>query len=189
LAQGATTLEKNGAAPAVRSPCTAAATGVEGLTVHFFSEGPRRPRPFQERPFLRYLLAAFCATTAYASTLPWTRVKFAHLHGVSGNDGAGPAGWHTCAGFTCLMTALLNCVLLAVETPSAAARAATRPAAFLLLLVASIVLLFQLGREVPRVLGVTGEYTAWHAVAVTGTFAATLGAALRLLPTRSDLRA
>jgi hypothetical protein len=156
--------------------------------VRFLGDGGR-PGSVRENPFLRYLLAALCAAAAFACTMPWTRVKFERLHGVAGSDGAGPAGWRTDAGFTCLMTTLLTCVLLAIETPSPAGRTATRQSVFLLLLVASSVLLVQSGRDAPDVLGVTGEFTPWRVLALTSTFAAAIGAALRLLELRGARQA
>ncbi len=87
----------------------------------------------------RTLLFVAAAVSIAATMLPWVRVQFEGLFGRH----AGPPGWQSSAGFTCLCTCLLVAMLAMSETNAKATQQAARPGSLLLVLLATLALAFE----------------------------------------------
>lgn len=84
----------------------------------------------------RSMLLGAAAVTIAASMLPWVRVQFEGLFGRH----AGPPGWQSSAGFTCLCTCLLVAMLAMAETKAKVTQQAARPGSLLLVVLATLTL-------------------------------------------------
>jgi len=124
------------------------------------------------------------AIAALATTQPWVRVQFERLFGAH----AGPPGWQSPAGFTCLCSCLLVAILALVETPAAVTRNATRPASALLVALSTLAVLLHSWDGPGLLQGVTARWTAafWLLAASLLVLLATCSARCGLLPARSQ---
>ena len=86
------------------------------------------PPPQRRQLSWKALLLVSAAAAAVATAQPWVQVGFVRLFGSL----AGPPGWQSSAGFTCLCTAALVALMALAETPAAATQHAVRPASALL---------------------------------------------------------
>jgi hypothetical protein len=121
-----------------------------------FQPAPEPTPPRGEPQPWRGALFASAVVIAVATTLPWVEVAFERLFGAL----AGPPGWRSPAGFTCLCTCLLVAIMALAETGARATHTAARPASLMLVAVAAAALGFE-GLDGPGTLGgLTAKWTA-----------------------------
>jgi hypothetical protein len=96
-----------------------------------FLPAPEPTPPRGEPQPWRGFLFASAAVAALATAWPWVRVEFERLFGAF----AGPPGWRSSAGFTCLCTCALVALMAIAETQARSTHHAARPASLLLVAV------------------------------------------------------
>jgi hypothetical protein len=120
-----------------------------------FAPDPDPPPPRDGARKWRGWLLLAAAVTAVATAPPWVEVSFARLFGVL----AGPPGWQTSAGFTCLCTCLLVAVMTLAETQAPATHHAVRPASLLLVAVCTAALALEWADGPGMLRGVSATWT------------------------------
>ncbi len=122
----------------------------------WFAPSPERRLPSRpEDPQWRLILFVSAAVAAVSTMRPWTMVAFERLWGQL----AGPPGWQSSAGFTCLCTSLLVAVMTLIETSTPSSRQAVRPASLLLSAIALLSLLASLLSGPGMLRGVSATWT------------------------------
>ena len=145
-----------------------------------FSE-PRDPqrRTWRERPFWRTLLFIATAASTVAAMRPWIEVQFVSLFG----ELSGPPGWRSSAGFTCLCTSALVCVMTLAETQTPTSRQAVRPASMLLSIVMTSALFLHLLRGPGMLRGVSATWTISFYIGAAASLAVVAACAARYAAT------
>ena len=130
-----------------------------GPVLAFLPTPEPTPPPGQAQPWRGWLFAS-AAVAAAATAWPWIEAHFGRLF-------AGPPGWQTPAGFTCLCTCLLVAVMALAETQARSTQQAARPGSVMLVAVAAAALLFEWHDGPGTLRGITARWTTafWLVVA------------------------
>lgn len=146
-----------------------------------FRQGPPRRDSSGFVPAATALVVC-CLGVAVATAFPWTRVAFERLWG----EHAGPLGWQTTTGFTCLTTCLLTAIMAGSEGKSPHNRHAARTAGVMLMLIATIAVIGRLLQGPESIRGVSGAHTGWFLLAAVLVTSAAVTCGVRVRDLRRD---